>query len=202
MPVSVPAWFSELLSELSQEKIEKLYSHYELLDRWNRKMNLTTVQSGPETVKRHYLESLFFAQHIPGEFQTLADIGSGAGFPGVPIAVLKPNCQVTLVESNQRKAVFLKESTRDLTNVMVVARRAEDLQSSFDWIVSRAVDPDEVLALVPKLAPRVGLMLGEDDYNRLKSSAHIAWDDPVRLPWGDRRVCVYGFTWNEVSRGT
>ena len=194
MPVSVPAWFFELLREeqLSAEQVEKLYAHYELLDRWNRKMNLTTVQSGPETVKRHYLESLFFAQHIPGEFQTLADIGSGAGFPGVPIAVLKPDCLVTLVESNQRKAVFLKESTRGLTNIAVAAQRAEELQSSFEWIVARAVDPNEVVRLVPKLAPKIGLMLGEDDYNRLKSSPHIAWAEPVRLPWGDRRVCAFG----------
>ena len=192
MPVSVPAWFSELLSELSPERIEKLYAHYELLERWNRKMNLTTVQSGPEMVKRHYLESLFFARHIPGEFQTLADIGSGAGFPGVPIAVLKPHCRVTLVESNQRKAVFLRESTRCLSNLEVIARRAQDLDTLFDWIVSRAVDPAEVVALLPKLAPRIGLMLGEDDYIRLKSSPHIAWAEPVRLPWGDRKLCAYG----------
>ena len=193
MPVSVPAWFSELLREFSQEQIEKLCSHYELLERWNRKMNLTTVQIGPETVKRHYLESLFFAQHIPGEFQTLADIGSGAGFPGVPIAVLKPDCRVTLVESNQRKAVFLKESTRALSNVDLIGKRAQDLHTFFDWIVSRAVDPDEVLGLIPKLAPRIGLMVGEEDCNRLKSASHIAWAEPVRLPWGDRRMCVYGF---------
>lgn len=202
-PVSVPTWFSDLLPGLTEEQLGKLYSHYEVLQRWNRKMNLTTVQSGPEMVKRHYLESLFFAAHIPGAFQTLADIGSGAGFPGVPIAVLKPDCTVTLIESNQRKAVFLKESTRALTNVAVIAKRAQDLDASFDWIVSRAVDPSEAVALVPQLASRIGLMLGEDDYHRLKSSPHIAWTEPVRLPWGDRKLCAYGsYEPGEVSRGT
>jgi len=194
--VEVPAWFSGLLREenLSNEQVDQLYRHYQLLGRWNRKMNLTTVRSGPEMVERHYLESLFFARHIPGQFATLADIGSGAGFPGVPIAVLKPDCHLTLVESSQKKAVFLRESTRSLKNVVVVAQRARELGGPFDWIVSRAVDPHEVIDLVPSLARKVGLMVGEDDYNRLKSSPHIAWGEPVRLPWGDHKLCVYGST--------
>jgi len=198
--VEVPAWFSGLLREenLSNEQVDQLYQHYQLLDRWNRKMNLTTVRSGPEMVERHYMESLFFARHIPGEFATLADIGSGAGFPGIPIAVLKPNCRVTLVESNQKKCVFLKESTRGLSNVTVAAQRAQDVHSPFEWVVSRAVDPDQVIALIPRLAARIGLMVGDDDYNTLKLSPNIAWGEPVRLPWGDRRICVFG----HVSRGT
>jgi 16S rRNA G527 N7-methylase RsmG len=105
---------------------------------------------------------------------------------------------VTLVESNQRKAVFLRESTRDLDNVSVLARRAEDLSGGYNWLVSRAVNPKEVVALVPRLAPRIGLMLGESDFVELKAEKHIAWSEPIRLPWGDHRICVYG----EVPRGT
>ena len=109
-------------------------------------MNLTTVKSGEETVTRHYCESLFFGSHLPGEPRSVVDIGSGAGFPGVPIAILKPSCAVTLVESHQRKAVFLREATRGLTNVSVVAQRAQDVADKFEWVVSRAVDPQEVAA--------------------------------------------------------
>jgi 16S rRNA (guanine(527)-N(7))-methyltransferase RsmG len=192
--VPAPQWFSELLQEqsLSGKQIEQLYSHYGLLERWNRKMNLTTVKSGPEMVIRHYCESLYFGAQLSVESGSIADIGSGAGFPGVPIAILKPACDVTLVESNQRKAVFLREATRGLPNIAVLAQRAEDVSGRFDWVVSRAVSAKKVVALVPRLAPRIGLMVGEDDLVALKSLSNIAWSEPIRLPWGDRRFCVYG----------
>jgi 16S rRNA (guanine527-N7)-methyltransferase len=197
--VPVPEWFSALLpQELSQDQVAKLYAHYELLERWNQKMNLTTVKSGAEMVTRHYCESLFFGSHLPDEPTSLMDVGTGAGFPGVPIAILKPSCAVTLVESHQRKAVFLRESTRGLANVSVVAQRAQALTDKFEWVVSRAVDPLEVSALVPKLGMKIGLMVGEEDFIELEKLSHIAWQDPIRLPWGDRRICVYG----NVPRGT
>ena len=156
-------------------------------------MSLTSVKAGVEMVTRHYCESLFFGANMPGEAESIADIGSGAGFPGVPIAILKPECKVSLVESNQRKAVFLRESTRSLDNVSVLAKRAEDLTERFDWVVSRAVDPMTVLGLTPSLATNVGLMIGEDDFLGLRELPNIAWAEPIRLPWGDRRICVYGF---------
>jgi len=200
----VPVWFSEILKReladrvgLSNDQLTRLYEHYSLLDRWNKKMSLTSVEPGEETVIRHYCESLFFAAHLGDAASSIADIGSGAGFPGVPIAILKPDWKVSLVESNQRKSVFLREATRSLTNVSVLAQRAEDLSSIFDWLVSRAVNPKDVVALIPRLAPRVGLMLSEDDFSDLQSINHVAWSEPIRLPWGDRRICVYG-----VSRGT
>ena len=154
-------------------------------------MNLTSVH-GAEMVTRHYCESLFFGAKFPGEPASILDVGSGAGFPGVPIAILKPVCRVTLVESNQKKAVFLREATRGLPNISVAAQRAEDLVQQAEWVVSRAVDPEEVVSLVPKLAPKIALMIGEDDFVALKNLSHIAWLDPVRLPWGDRRICLYG----------
>ncbi|HYL78681.1 MAG TPA: 16S rRNA (guanine(527)-N(7))-methyltransferase RsmG [Bryobacteraceae bacterium] len=189
-----PQWFSELLEsqQVSGAQIAQLYVHYQVLERWNRKMNLTTVKSGPEMVRRHYCESLFFGAQFPGEPASITDVGSGAGFPGVPIAILRPACQVTLVESNQRKAVFLKEATRGIPNVSVLARRAEEVSGRFEWVVSRAVDPAEVVTLIPLLAPNIGLMVGEDDLLAIRKRSDIAWSEPIRLPWGDRRVCVYG----------
>jgi 16S rRNA (guanine527-N7)-methyltransferase len=195
----VPAWFRETLEKelssfvtLSDIQIAQLYEHYVLLERWNKKINLTTVEPGPQMVIRHYCESLLFAVHLVANCGSIADIGSGAGFPGVPLAILKPECRVTLVESHQRKAVFLREATRTLENVSVVARRAEDLAANFDCVVSRAVKPRDIMALVPRLARMIGLMLGEDDFLEIKPSKHVAWSEPVRLPWGDRRICVYG----------
>lgn len=209
--MSTPDWFSRtLLTELSQwvqlseSQIYQLYWHYELLLHWNQRMNLTTVKPGREAVLRHYCESLFFTAHLPGASDTLRllDLGSGAGFPGVPLAILKPGWRVTLVESHKRKAVFLRESARALTNVSVVSERFEDIAETANWVVARAVDPEDVLSVVPRLAPKIGLMLGEDDFSALKSDSRIAWAKPVQLPWGDRRICAFGSsTWN-VSRGT
>jgi 16S rRNA (guanine527-N7)-methyltransferase len=197
--VPTPDWFSQLLlgqkldPELIHSQIAQLYGHYEFLIRWNERMNLTTVKPGPEMVIRHYCESLFFAAHLPadGEISVL-DAGSGAGFPGVPMAILKPDWHVTLVESSQRKAVFLGESSRHLPNVSILAQRMENVSQQGDWLVARAVDPHEVLLNVPRLAPNVGLMLGEGDFSSIRGDKRIAWSEPVRLPWGDRKICVYG----------
>lgn len=206
--MAVPSWFAGTLSEfhLLDQQLLSLYQHYEVLIRWNQRMNLTSLRPGPDMVRRHYGESLFFASHLPGSPVSLADIGSGAGFPGIPIAVLQPNCRVTLIESRHKKAVFLKESTRGILNIAVVAERAEDIEGNFDWIVSRAVDPRAVLSLVPRLAAHIGLMLGESDIPEVKKRSDIAWSDPIQLPWGDQRFCVYGCsTWNllgDVPRET
>jgi 16S rRNA (guanine527-N7)-methyltransferase len=198
--VPTPDWFSQLLlgpklgPELSQSQIAQLFGHYELLIRWNQRMNLTTVKPGAEMVIRHYCESLFFSAHLPAAHETISvyDVGSGAGFPGIPMAILKPDWRVTLIESIQRKAVFLRESSRHLSNVSVLSQRAEDVVLKTDWLVARAVDPAQVLLNVPRLAPNVGLMLGEDDFSSIRGYERIAWAEPVQLPWGDRKICVYG----------
>jgi 16S rRNA G527 N7-methylase RsmG len=119
-------------------------------------------------------------------------IGSGAGLPGSPRAIWKPDGGVTLDESSHRKAVFLRESSRHLGNVSVRGERMEDTSERGDWVVTRAVDPKEVIDTVPNLAPKIGLMLGEEDFSLIQAESRIAWAEPLRLPWGDRRLCVYG----------
>jgi 16S rRNA (guanine527-N7)-methyltransferase len=204
--IPAPPWFAELLEKelqpwltLSEVQIHRLWAHYEILLRWNEKINLTSIPAGEEMVIRHYCESLFFGAHLPvtPPVNSVLDLGSGAGFPGVPIAILQPAWRITLLESNQRKAVFLRESTRGLPNIKVLARRAESMSGAFDWLVSRGVNPTDVLKNILRLAPRVAVMLGEDDFSAIRRLPGIAWSEPVRLPWGDRRLCVYG-----VSRGT
>src|SRR6266853_1771414 len=161
--MAVAAWFADLLKQelqgrvdLSDSQIAQLHEHYELLQRWNRKINLTSIPSGAEAVIRHYCESLFFGANLPiTEKATIADLGSGAGFPGVPVAILRPEWTVALIESHQRKAVFLREASRGLGNVVVLANRAGDVEGSFDWLVSRAVDAKDVLENTPRLATHI-----------------------------------------------
>lgn len=202
-----PGWFRALLEKelqpwltLSDDQIRQLWEHYEVLLRWNERINLTSIPPGEEMVIRHFCESLFFAAHLPvaPPGTSILDMGSGAGFPGVPLAILRPDLRITLLESHQRKAVFLRESTRGLPNISVLARRAESVSGRFDLLVSRGVDARDVLKSIPRLASKVGLMLGQDDFSVIQSAADIAWSVPVQLPWGDRRLCVFG----EVPRGT
>src|SRR5271165_1621206 len=126
---------------LSPAQISSLHSHFELLLKWNQRINLTSVRSSEEIITRHYCESIFFGVHLPDapDGSRILDLGSGAGFPGVPMAVLRPGWGITLLESHQRKAVFLRESTRGWSNVSVAAQRIEAVSARFDWLVSRAV---------------------------------------------------------------
>jgi len=202
----VPAWFADVLTQelfrwltLSADQISKLYTHYSYLERWNKKISLTSVEPGREMITRHYCESLFLAAHLPSrDVPRIADLGSGAGFPGVPVAVFLPESQVSLIESVQRKAVFLREATRPLSNVRVIGKRAEEIEGGFDLLISRAVNPKDVLANVPRLARSVALLIGENGLEAIRNTPGIACSEPIRLPWGDRRFLVMG----SVPRGT
>jgi len=155
---------------LSPEQLTLLEEHYHLLLRWNRKINLTRITNVQDAVRYHYCESLYLATRLPAGLLRIADIGSGAGFPGIPVAIYRPECTVHLVESQQRKAVFLREAARQLANVRVFAQRAETITGSYDWTLSRAVRPADVLKL--KLAPHVGVLGAEGE----------------SLPWGEKRA--------------
>jgi 16S rRNA (guanine(527)-N(7))-methyltransferase RsmG len=156
-------------------------------------MNLTSVEEPEDVVVRHYCESAFFALSIPEERVevSVADIGSGAGFPGVPLAIVRPLWKVSLIESNQRKAVFLRESTRHLANVQVIAKRVELSNTSYGWIVSRAVKHSDVLALVPAMAPLIGLLSTQDLFAKFSDDLRFTWNIPVSIPWDTRRLCLY-----------
>jgi len=188
--------FAELLrkclgggANLSSEQADLMRQHYELLVRWNRVLNLTAVREMAEIVERHYCESVFLANHLPSGSLAIADIGSGAGFPGVPLAICRPDCLVTLIESHQRKAVFLREATRTLPNVRVAAKRAEDVQERFDWAVSRAVKPSDIVLSLQRLAPNVALLAGDAVGAELPQ---FRWEPPVHLPWGRQRYLWMG----------
>jgi 16S rRNA (guanine527-N7)-methyltransferase len=162
--------------QLSGAQLDQLEQHYELMLRWNKTINLTRIEGIEEAVDRHYAESLFLGANLPSGPLKIADVGSGAGFPGVPIAILRPEVSVSLVESHQRKAVFLKEATRGLRNVTVIAKRAEEVVERFSWIVSRAVSWKELRGL--DLAPQLALFGTE------------AKGTFIPLPWEKERCLV------------
>jgi len=142
-------------------------------------MNLTAVEDMDEAVRLHYCESLFVGKSLPSGHLRIADIGSGAGFPGFPVAVLRPECRVDLVESNHRRAVFLREACEGVVNVRVIAKRAESLEDRYDWIISRAVRPAEVLGL--RIAPMAAILM---------SGSQVGLD-PIKVdavPWGKEHV--------------
>jgi 16S rRNA (guanine(527)-N(7))-methyltransferase RsmG len=157
--------FRELLLErvssfcqLSDAQVSRLEQHYNLMIRWNKKINLTRIEGLEESIDRHYAESLFLGSLLPVGPLRIADIGSGAGFPGFPVAVLRPECAVTLIESHARKSVFLKEASRDLSNIRVLSRRAEDVGEPFDWVISRAVSWASLEPVAHRLAPHVAVL--------------------------------------------
>ena len=166
--------------ELSPVQLDALEKHYQLMLRWNGRLNLTRVTAVENAVQLHYCESLLLGLHLPSGPLTVADVGSGAGFPGIPIAILRPETSMTLIESDQRKAVFLREASRGLSNVSVAGTRADAVSGSCDWIVSRAVAYQDLFPL--KFASNFALLIGENHAVELNASRVI------RVPWGDHRV--------------
>jgi 16S rRNA (guanine527-N7)-methyltransferase len=190
------AKYEDHFPKLTDEQHGLLEEHFELLLKWNKVLNLSAVRNEPEIAERHYAESLFLAARLPAGELTIADIGSGGGFPGIPIAAVRRESQVTLIESHQRKAVFLKEATRSFGNVRVLARRVEDVQEQFGWSLSRAVKLEDIAGALGRISANTALLLGSsvqslpDGWN---------WEPVARLPWGDHRHLAIG---HKVSRET
>jgi len=177
------------VAELLPWQVEAFEAHYQLLLRWNRTLNLTSIKRMEEAVERHYCEALFLGAHLPQGALRIADIGSGAGFPGFPVAVLRPERSVTLIESHQRKAVFLREASRNLPNVRVLASRAEDVEDQFDWAISRAVSYADLASFLKNLAPNVDLLTGGEPP---PDGIGFAWQPPIIVPWGGQRFLRAG----------
>jgi 16S rRNA (guanine527-N7)-methyltransferase len=144
-----------LALELSDAQLVRLVAHLDLLDEWNARMNLTAIRDRPSQLTKHLLDSLTVQPYLRGE--RVADVGSGAGFPGIPLAIVELHRQFTLIESTGKKCRFL-EHVRDvleLKNVTVVQSRAESYKPDlrFDTVLARAVGP--VADLVKVAGPLV-----------------------------------------------
>lgn len=173
-----------------------------MLLKWNSKISLTTVVDPLEILKFHIGESLFAASSVPLENGRLADVGSGAGFPGLPLAMLLPHLDVVLIESNLKKATFMSEVIRtlEMRNVKVSRGRMEEMAVSgadrFDFVTARALGHhEELLAWSRKsLSPfgKVTLWLGSDEATRLSEAVGWNWLNPIPIPDSERRVLLVG----------
>jgi 16S rRNA (guanine527-N7)-methyltransferase len=194
---SGPATTDALLAQVS--------TYLDLLLRWNARTNLTAVRAPEEIITRHFGESLFAACHLfpdrsprkGNSSETLADVGSGAGFPGLPIKLWAPQIHVTLIESHQKKATFLREVIRalKLTDIEVQPARAEHVTQTFDTISLRAVEHfDQVLPIAASLVRpggRLALLVGEEQTAAAKTLLPtFLWETPHAIPNSQHRVLL------------
>src|SRR5271165_4572545 len=180
-------------SEPPPKLVEQLQLYLDLVLRWNARMNLTAVRDPEQIVTRHFGESLFAAhvlnQHIDNP-KTLADVGSGAGFPGIPIKLLLPDIELTLIESQSKKATFLREVVRalKLEKANVFCGRAEEWEDQADVVTLRAVEKFErVLPVAAGLIAERGvlcLLIGADQLPAARQhlGAGWRWIEPVAVP--------------------
>jgi 16S rRNA (guanine527-N7)-methyltransferase len=130
------------LKDLSQKALSQFATYLELLRKWNSRLNLTAIRESEAIIHRHFIECIQCAQALP-EASTLLDFGSGAGLPGIPIAICRPEIRVTLGESQRKKAAFLREAIRTLgLNAEIYDNRIEEMppERRFSVVTLRAVD--------------------------------------------------------------
>jgi 16S rRNA (guanine527-N7)-methyltransferase len=191
-------------AELDGLLLDSIAAHLSLLVRWNQRMNLTALRTPEAMVERHFGEALFAARHLcPRNSQhELFDLGSGAGFPGLPIKYWAPNLQLTLIESHGKKATFLREVGRalDLTGFSVLNVRAESLQQRAPLVTMRAVEHFEqaLLAAAGLVAPggRLALLIGEAQADRALSLLPAGSSTTLPLPSSQQRILL---TWQSSS---
>src|SRR5215510_15700379 len=176
---------------VSSEQIQHIQQYTKLLLTWNDKINLTAIRDPLEILYRHFCESMFGATVLPVEKCRLADVGSGAGFPGLPLKIIRPHLEVFLIESNVKKATFLAEVIRELglTDAKVLVSRFEELGEEvapLNVVCSRALgDFGNFLGWAG--SPQVGaqqalLWLGGRDVDEVKAIPGWTWQDPKPQP--------------------
>lgn len=164
--------------EIADEQVAALERYLDLLEKWNRVYNLTAIRDRARMVTHHVLDSLSILPHLRGP--NVLDVGSGAGLPGIPIAIARPALRVTLLEANQKKSAFLTQAVGELrlANVTVVTERVESWHTAtrFDTIVSRAfADLGEFVAAAGRLlAPQgvIAAMKGVHPYEEIERLPH------------------------------
>ena len=204
---------------LSEAQMRAVSTHLDLLLRWNERVNLTSVRRPEEILTRHFGESFFLAQNLfTSDWRgRVVDLGSGAGFPGVPIAISAPDAQVTLIESNNKKATFLRELTRalKLPGMSVFAGRAEDFEQGAapDVVTLRAVEKfdaavrvaasllrDRAQADADREPRRLAMLVGAGQVERAKALVRdFTWESPVPTPGSDNRVVLIGNLFGQES---
>lgn len=186
---------------VTTSQIEQIRAYISLLLVWNEKLNITSIRDPREILYRHFCESMLAKTLVPIEKGRLADVGSGGGFPGLPLKIISPDLEVFLIESNTRKATFLAEVVRELglTGVRVLVQRYEDLGEEIapvDYVCTRALgDFDQLLSWATSrlLAVKsVILWVGAAEIPKLTRQGGWIWREPVPVPDSLRRFLLVG----------
>jgi 16S rRNA (guanine527-N7)-methyltransferase len=194
---------AEFQLSATDQQVLQIQQYIELLLRWNEKINLTAIRAPLEILYRHFCESMFGAIAIPVDSCRLADVGSGGGFPGIPLKIIRPELDLVLIESNIKKATFMTEVVRELglTGVRVLVRRFEELSEEvapLDVVCSRAVGdfgPFLEWASSPMLGTeRIALWIGGQDVEIVRQLPIEGWEweEPKPLPHSLRRFIFVG----------
>jgi len=194
------------MEPLSPDAARRFGIYLSLILRWNQHLNLTAARAEDTIIIRHLVECIRCARAIPQDVETLLDFGSGAGLPGIPISLCRPEIVVTLAESRGKKAAFLGEATRVLEiGSNVYGHRAESLRTVFDCVTMRAVDKmPQAVASAAKLVSASGwlaLMTTNADLPKLQaaSGSRFSWERPQRLPFGEERILALGRRVNSAA---
>jgi 16S rRNA (guanine527-N7)-methyltransferase len=210
MQTSLPAPLTDeaILSALgsfqvtvSWKQVQQIQQYIGILLKWNEKINLTAIRDPREILYRHFCECMFGGVSVPVESGRLADVGSGGGFPGIPLKILRPDLQVFLIESNLKKATFLAEVARDLelSGVRVLVNRFEDVAEDvapLDYACSRALG--EFAAFLAwagsdRVASKeVILWIGARDLEEVQKIERWDWREPIAVPQSLRRLILVG----------
>lgn len=210
MPASVPVppssdtirrALSEFQLSANELQVAQIQQYMNLLLEWNDKVNLTAIRDPLDILYRHFCECMFAAPFISFQNGRLADIGSGGGFPGIPLKIIRPDFHVYLVDSNVKKATFLAEVVRDLqlTDTRVLVSRYEELDEEvapLDVVCSRAVGDFEHF-LTWARGERVGasnatLWVGGRDLEQIRKVEGWSWQEPIAIPQSMRRFLLVG----------
>lgn len=191
----------EFQLNLSEQQVIYIQQYMKLLLAWNEKINLTAIRDPLEVLYRHFCECMYAAVAVPIENGRLADVGSGAGFPGIPLKIMRPELHVFLIESNMKKATFLAEVLRniELPDTRVLVSGYEELGEEvtpLDYVCSRALgqfEPFLAWAASERIAAKgVILWIGGRDLDQARKGTGWEWREPIAVPHSLRRYLLVG----------
>ena len=192
---------------VTEEQVQQIQQYTALLLKWNEAVNLTAIRDPLEILYRHFCECMFAASVVALDSGRLADVGSGGGFPGLPLQILHPKLEVFLIESNVKKATFLAEVVRDLglTGARVLVSRYEELGEELtplDIVCCRAVGEFALFlnwaASARVNAQKVLLWVGGRDVEEIQRVSGWEWREPVQIPQSLRRFLLVGTRTTEM----
>jgi 16S rRNA (guanine527-N7)-methyltransferase len=193
------------ITGLPPEALDRFLAYLQVLLRWNARLNLTAIREPEQIVRRHFVECAFAAGLLPNDAESLLDYGSGAGFPGIPVAICRPEIHVVLAESQGKKAAFLREALRAIgTTSEVFHGRVDGLPKGqlFDAVTLRAVEKMEAAIPVAVERTRKYLLLFSTQTSmaaHLRVAKHLEWLEPVLLPGSTQMALLLGRVNQDVS---